>query len=340
MKLLFIGGTGIISAACTALAAKRGMDITLLIRGQRETALPLGVKTLIADVNDPALAGTLKHESYDAVVDFIAFTPDDIERDLKLFRGRTRQFVFISSTSAYQKPQTHYLMTESTPLANPHWDYSRNKIACEERLMRAFCEEGFPVTIVRPSLTYGHTQIPLVLNSWQKSYTAVDRMIRGQKMIVPGDGTSLWVITHNTDFAKGLIGLLGHEQALGHAFHITSDEVMTWDQLFRIVGTAVGVEPKLVHIPSDFIIACVPEKQGTLIGDKSVSVVFDNSKIKSFVPGYCATTTFAEGVRQSLAWFNEDPTRKQIDQQVNATHDKLIAAYEKGMGEAVRSFQL
>ncbi len=338
MRILFIGGTGIISTACTALAAARGLEVTLLSRGQHRAQLPPGVKTLIADVNDPALLRQMEHESFDVVVDWVAFTPADIERDLKLFRGRTRQFVFISSTSAYQKPQTHYLMTESTPLANPHWDYSRNKIACEERLMQAYREEGFPVTIVRPSLTYGDTQIPLVLNSWQQSYTAVDRMLRGQKMIVPGDGTSLWVVTHNTDFAKGLVGLLGHEQAIGQAFHITSDEVLTWDQLFRIVGAAVGVEPKLVHIPSDFIIACVPEQEGTLIGDKSVSVVFDNSKIKRFVPGYCATTTFAEGVRQSLTWFNADPSRKQIDHQVNATMDKLIAAYERGMSEAVRSF--
>jgi nucleoside-diphosphate-sugar epimerase len=163
-------------------------------------------------------------------------------------------------------------------------------------------------------------------------------MIRGQKMVVPGDGSSLWVITHNTDFAKGLVGLLGHPQAIGHAFHITSDEVLTWDQLFRIVGAAVGIEPQLVHIPSDFIAACLPDKKGTLIGDKSVSVVFDNSKIKRFVPGYCATTSFAEGIRQSLAWFNADPSRKQIDHQVNTTMDKLISAYEKGMSEAVRSF--
>ena len=318
MKILFIGGTGIISTACTTLAAKRGLDLTLLSRGQYSSQLPAGVKTLIANVNDPALLQKLEHESFDAVVDWIAFTPADIERDLKLFRGRTRQFVFISSTSAYQKPQTHYLMTESTPLA--------------------YREEGFPVTIVRPSLTYGDTQIPLVLNSWQQSYTAVDRMIRGQKMIVPGDGSSLWVVTHNTDFAKGLVGLLGHQQAIGHAFHITSDEVLTWDQLFRIVGAAAGVEPQLVHIPSDFIAACLPEKKGTLIGDKSVSVVFDNSKIKRFVPGYCSTTTFAEGIRQSLAWFNADPSRKQIDHQVNATMDKLISAYEKGMSDAVRSF--
>jgi nucleoside-diphosphate-sugar epimerase len=338
MKVLFIGGTGIISTACTALAAQRGMNLTLLSRGQHAAQLPPGAKTLIADINDPALLQQIEHESFDAVVDWIAFTPADIERDLQLFRGRTRQFVFISSASAYQKPQTHYLITESTPLANPHWDYSRNKIACEERLMHAYRDDGFPVTIVRPSLTYGDTQIPLALNSWQQSYTAVDRMTRGQKMVVPGDGTSLWVVTHNTDFAKGLVGLLGHEQGIGQAFHITSDEVLTWDQLFRIVGAAIGVEPKLVHIPSDFIATCIPEKKGTLIGDKSVSVVFDNSKIKRFVPGYRATTSFAEGVRQSLAWFNADPSRKQIDHQTNSTMDKLISAYEKGMSEAVRSF--
>jgi nucleoside-diphosphate-sugar epimerase len=338
MRILFIGGTGIISTASTALAAKRGFDVTLLSRGQHESQLPPGAKTLVADVNDPALLQQLEHESFDAVVDWIAFTPADIERDLKLFRGRTRQFIFISSASAYQKPQTHYLMTESTPLANPHWEYARNKIACEERLMQAYRDEGFPVTIVRPSLTYGETLVPLVLNSWQKSYTTVDRMIRGEKLIVPGDGTSLWVITHNTDFAKGLVGLLGHEQAIGQAFHITSDEVLTWDQLFRIVGAAVGADPKLVHIPSDFIAACLPEKKGTLLGDKSVSVVFDNSKIKRFVPGYWATTSFAEGVRKSLAWFNADPSRKQIDHQVNTITDKLISAYEKGMSEAVRSF--
>lgn len=338
MKILFIGGTGIISTACTALAATRGFDLTVLTRGRSNSQLPPGVKTLTLDINDSVLSRKIERESFDAVVDWIAFTPADIERDLELFRGRTRQFVFISSASAYQKPQAHYLITESTPLANPYWDYSRNKIACEERLLRAYQEAGFPVTIVRPSLTYGETLIPLVLNSWQQSYTAVDRMIRGKKMIVPGDGSSLWVVTHNTDFAKGLIGLLGQPQAIGQAFHITSDEVLTWDQLFRIVGEAVGVEPQLVHIPSDFIAACLPEKTGTLLGDKSVSVVFDNSRIKQFVPGYCATTSFAAGIRQTIAWFNADPARKQIDGPVNATMDKLIAAYEKGMNEAVRIF--
>src|SRR6267378_3550485 len=279
MKILFVGGTGIISTASTALAAKLGLDVTLLSRGQHASEPPAGVKTLIADVNDPALIQKLEHESFDTVVDWIAFTPADIERDLKLFRGRTRQFVFISSASAYQKPQTHYLITESTPLANPYWDYSRNKIACEERLMKAYRDEGFPVTIVRPSLTYGDTQIPLITNSWERPYTIVDRMLKKQKVVVPGDGTSLWVITHNSDFAKGLVGLLGHEQAIGHAFHITSEEAMTWDQYYKIVAAALGVEANIIHIPSDFIIACMPDQEGSLIGDKSVSVVFDNSKI-------------------------------------------------------------
>jgi len=340
MKILFIGGTGIISTASTVLALELGFDVTLLTRGQHAAKLPGGVKTLLGDVNDASLPTKLAHEKFDAVVDWIAFTPADIERDLRLFRGRTRQYIFISSASVYQKPATHYLITESTPLANPHWDYSRNKIACEERLMKAYREEGFPVTIVRPSLTYGETLVPLVLNSWADlSYTAVDRMLRGKKLVVPGDGSSLWVITHNTDFAKGFVGLLGNAQAIGHAFHITSDEVLTWDQLFRTVGEAAGVEPHLVHIASDSIIACMPEKEGTLIGDKAVSVVFDNTKIKRFVPGYCATTSFAQGVRQSLAWFDADPVRKKIDEKANADWDKLIALYEKAMGEAVGSFR-
>jgi nucleoside-diphosphate-sugar epimerase len=332
MKVLFIGGTGTISTACSRLAIERGIDLTLLTRGQRATGLPAGAGSLTVDIDDAdAASRALGTQSFDAVVDWIAFTPAQIERDLNLFRGHTRQFIFISSASAYQKPATHYLITESTPLANPYWDYSRNKIACEERLMEAYREEGFPVTIVRPSLTYGDTQITLAVNSWTKSYTAVDRMRRGKKVIVPGDGASLWVITHNTDFAKGLVGLLGHRQAIGHAFHITTDEVMCWDQFYRIVGEAAGVEPQLIHIPSDFIGACVPEAYGGLIGDKAVSVVFDNSKIKRFVPDYCATTPFWQGIRRTLAWFDADPVRRQIDDAANATWDKLIEGYERGL---------
>ncbi len=201
-------------------------------------------------------------------------------------------------------------------------------------------KKDFPITIVRPSLTYGENLIPLVINSWaERSYTVVDRMLKGQKVIVPGDGSSLWVITHDSDFAKGFVGLLGHEQSIGHAFHITTDEVLSWNQLYRIVGAAVGVEPRIVHIPSDFMVACLPDMEGTLVGDKAVSVVFDNSKIKRFVPDYVATTRFAQGIRQSLAWFDADPARKVIDSEANATWDKLIDHYEKGLREAVASFQ-
>ena len=319
--------------------------MTLLRRGQHAADLPQNVRTIAADIADEAaVANVLANQSFDAVVDWIAFTPAHVERDIRLFRDRTRQFIFISSASAYQRPVSHYLITESTPLANPYWQYSRDKIACEDRLMRAYREEGFPVTVVRPSLTYGDTQIVLAVNSWQKSFTAVDRMRRGKKVIVPGDGSSLWVITHNSDFAQGLVGLLGHQQAIGHAFHITSDEVMTWDQFYRITAQAAGVEAhivesQLVHIASDVLGACDPENIGSLTGDKASSVVFDNTKIKRFVPGFCAKVPFAEGIRRTIAWFDADPRRKQIDEEANAAWDKLIEAYESGLAEALRRFR-
>jgi|SRR5579871_685852 len=340
MKVLFIGGTGIISTACSQLAIEQGTELTLLNRGRRSAAVPAEVKILVADIQDPpAVSEALGKTTFDVVVDWIAFRPEDIERDIALFRGRTRQFVFISSASAYQKPVSHYLITESTPLANPYWDYSQQKIACEERLLRAYREEAFPVTIVRPSLTYGDTQIPLAINSWAKSYTVVDRMRRGKKVIVPGDGSSLWVITHNSDFAKGLVGLLGREQAIGHAFHITSDEVMCWDQWYRLTAEAAGVEPRLVHIASDCIAACIPEIRGNLLGDKSASVVFDNTKIKRFVPGYCATVPFTQGIRRTLAWFDADPARRQVEEQAGARWDKLIEAYEGATEKALSRFR-
>jgi len=340
MRVLFIGGTGNISLASTRLAAELGMEVTLLRRGQRTADLPKDVRTIAVDVRDEeAAAQALGNQTFDAVVDWIAFTPDDIERDIRIFRDRARQFLFISSASAYQKPVGHYLITESTPLANPFWQYSRDKIACEDRLMKAYREEGFPITIVRPSLTYGDTQIVLAVNSWQKSWTAVDRMRRGKKVIVPGDGSSLWVITHNSDFAQGLVGLLGHRQAIGHAFHITSEEVMTWDQYYRITAQAAGVEAQIVHIPSDFLGAATPDEVGSLTGDKAVSVVFDNSKIKRFVPGYCAKVPFAQGIQRTVEWFDADSRRKQVDEAANAAWDKLIGAYESGLGEALRKFR-
>lgn len=340
VKILLIGGTGVISAACTRLAAERGFDVTLLNRGQRNAAIPAGVRTITADIRDQsARAKALAEESFDAVVDFIAYALSDIERDLELFRRRTGQYVFISSASAYQKPVPRYPITESTPLGNPYWQYARDKIACEERLMTAYREEAFPVTIVRPSLTFDETGIPLAINSSQKPYTIVDRMLRRKKVIVPGDGSSLWAITHSSDFAKGLVGLLGNAEAIGQAFHITTDEVMTWDGLYQTVAAAAGVEANLVHIPSDFIIACLPDQRGRLLGDKAVSVIFDNSKIKQFVPDYRATTTFAEGIRQSLAWFAADSARREIDHQSNTTWDKLVSAYERGLSDAVRIFR-
>jgi nucleoside-diphosphate-sugar epimerase len=340
MRVLFIGGTGVISTASTQLAVDRGIELTLLNRGRRPSQAPTGARLIAADIEDAgAVSRALDGQSFDAVVQWIAYEPAHIDRDLSLFRGRTRQYVFISSASAYQKPVGHYLITESTPLANPYWDYSRQKIACEERLMRAYREDGFPVTIVRPSLTYGDSQVTLAVNSWTKSYTVVDRMRRGQKVIVPGDGSSLWVITHNTDFAKGLVGLLAREQAIGHAFHITSDEVMTWNQWYSVTAGAAGVEPRLVHIPSDFLAEALPDTRGSLIGDKAASVVFDNAKIKRFVPDYCATVPYTEGVRRTLAWFDADPARRQIDEDANAQWDKLIDAWDRGTREALRLFR-
>jgi nucleoside-diphosphate-sugar epimerase len=330
MKILFIGGTGVISSACAELAVARGMELTVLNRGLRGTHPD--VRQLTADINDPAAtAAVLGKEHWDAVVDYIAFTPAELESRIALFRGRTAQYIFISSASAYQKPTLHFPITESTPLVNPFWDYSRNKLACEERLMRALREENFPATIIRPSWTYDGTRITVPVNS-KKSFTALDRMRRGLPVIVPGDGTSLWTMTHSTDLAKGLVGLLGHSGAIGQAFHITSDEVLTWNQIYETVAEVAGApKPRLVHIASDFIAACLPEFAGGLLGDKSHPGVFDNSKIKRFVPDYVATTRFRDGMARSLAWFDADPKRQEVDAEANAAWDKLIASYERGL---------
>lgn len=338
MNVLFIGGTGIISTACTELALARAIKVTLLNRSLR--APIAGAAVIAADINEPgAAARALSGRTWDAVVDFISFTPADVEARLELFRGRVGQFVFISSASAYQKPLSHYLITESTPLANPLWEYSRNKIACEERLLAAYRAEGFPVTIIRPSLTYGDTIVPLAVNSWLKGYTAIERMRRGQPLIVPGDGLSLWTITHNSDFAKGLVGLLGHAGALGHTFHITSEEALTWNQIYVMTAEAAGVpSPLLVHIASDFITACIPSMVGTLLGDKSHSAVFDNSKIRRFVPGFEATTRYRDGIARTVAWYDADPRRKVVDAEACASWDRLIQAYSRGLDAALAAF--
>ncbi len=332
MKILIIGGTGLISSACSELALERGHELFILNRGiSSKYPLPQGATLIQADIHgDPAeVMRLLKGYSFDSVVDFLAFTPDHIETDIRLFSMSTLQFVFISSGSVYQKPPTSYLITESTPLYNPYWQYSRDKIACEERLNRAYRETGFPITIIRPALTYGPSQIPMCVGSWEHPYTIVDRILRGQKIIVPGDGTSLWTVTWNKDFAHGLLGLLGNQRAIGHPFHITSDEVLTWNQIYEELAAAVGVKPNIIHVPSDLIAAYDPEMLGSLIGDKALSTVFDNTKIKRFVPDFVCTTTWSIGVRRSLAWFAEDPARRTIDDKANKTWDQIIAAYEQ-----------
>ena len=338
MKILFIGGSGVISRAATQQTLAAGHELWLLNRGRRRPVD--GARTLVADLADrEGTQAALRGHIWDVVVQWIAFAPADIRRDLALFRDTTRQYVFISSASVYQKPLAHYLITESTPRANPHWEYSRLKIACEQELEAAHQATGFPGVIVRPSLTYGDDQVPLVLNAWNQSWTAVDRLRRGAPVIIPGDGTSLWTITHNTDFARGLIGLFGNPATAGHAFHITADEVLTWNQIFRQTAEAAGVTaPRFVHMPSDFIISCVPAVEGTLLGDKAVSAVFDNTKIKRFVPGFAAQTLFATGIRRTVAWFDADPARQAVDAATNERWDKLTAAYLAALGQARAAF--
>ncbi|MBZ0302174.1 MAG: SDR family oxidoreductase [Anaerolineae bacterium] len=325
MKVLFIGGTGFISTAVSRLALERGIDLTHLNRGKRQVEVP-GVRSLVADIHQPdSLRAALRDVEFDVVVDWIAYRPEDIERDLALFRGRVKQFVFISSASAYQKPPTHPIITESTPLYNPHWEYSRNKIACEDRLMRAYREEDFPVTIVRPSLTYD-PNFPIAIGGWG-CYTLADRLLKGQPIIVHGDGASLWTVTHAEDFGRGFLGLLGHRQAIGHAFHITSDEVLTWNQIYETIAEALGVDAHIVHIPTDFIAQVAPSLGPGLIGDKTWSVIFDNRKIKTFVPDYQAVIPFHEGVQRTLAWFDADEKRRWVNADVNQEMDQILAAY-------------
>ncbi|WP_274649682.1 SDR family oxidoreductase [Paenibacillus humicola] len=334
MKVLFIGGTGLISEAVSKLAVQRGLELYLFNRGGRSEFVPEGAQVITGDIRDPeGAAKALQPYEFDAVVNWIAFTPEHVNTDIRLFEGKTKQYVFISSASAYQKPPEHYLTTESTPLSNPNWQYSRDKIACEELLMKAYQENGFPVTIVRPSFTYGDTMIPAALNSWSRPWSIIDRMRQGKPVIVHGDGTSLWTMTHNTDFAKGFVGLLGRSDAVGEAFHITSDEVLTWNQIYTAIAQAGGVEqPKLVHISSDFICTYSPGEVGGLLGDKAYSIVFDNSKIKRFVPDFEATLPFAEGIKRTVAWLEARPERCQIDAEWNELMDRIIAAHEAGKG--------
>ena len=330
MKALFIGGTGTISGAVTELAAQQGWEMTLLNRGTRNRELLRGVETITADIRDEAaVRQALAGREFDVVANFIIYTPEELERDIRLFTGMTRQYFFISSASAYQKPPNDWRITESTPLHNPYWQYSRDKIACERMLEEAYRETGFPITIIRPSHTYDK-KVPVAIHGAKGSWQVLKRMLEGKPVLVPGDGTSLWTLTHSRDFAKAFVGLMGHPKAIGEAFHITSDEQLSWDQALACVARALGVEPVLYHAASDFIVACNPALEGGLQGDKSNSVVFDNSKVKRLVPDYVATIRFDEGVREAVAYLLAHPEQQQPDPEFDAWCDKVIAAHEAG----------
>jgi nucleoside-diphosphate-sugar epimerase len=324
LRVLFIGGSGTISSACSRLAVERGIELSVLNRGTTQLRpLPPEAVVLRGDIRDPASAReALGDREFDAVVDWVAFTPEHVRADIELFRGRTGQYVFISSASAYQTPPARLPVTESTPLRNPFWQYSRDKIACEDLLVTAYREAGFPGTIVRPSHTYDRTRIPL-----EGKWTAIARMRAGREVVVHGDGTSLWTLTHHDDFARGFVPLLGHSRTIGEAFHITSDDVLTWDQIAEILAAAAGARARIVHVPSDAIAAADADWGAGLLGDKAHSMVFDNSKLRAVVPGYRAEIPFEAGAREIMEWFDEDPSRQQVDERLDALMDKLIETY-------------
>ena len=330
MKILFIGGTGTISMAITRLLAERGEEVFLLNRGSRSAELPQGVRVIQCDINDEAaVREKLNGMRFDAVCEFIGFVPAQVERDYRLFRDITKQYIYISSASAYQKPLSDYRITESTPLSNPHWQYSRDKIACEEFLMKQYRENGFPVTIVRPSHTYDERSVPLGVHGDKGSWQVLKRMLDGKPVIIHGDGTSLWTITHNSDFAKAFVGLIGNIHAIGEAFHITSDESVTWDQIYSIIADELGVELKAVHVPSEFLVAVSSyDFEGSLIGDKANTVVFDNSKIKRAVPDFTATVRADRGIRQTVRNVLQHPELQTADPEFDAWCDRVIAALE------------
>lgn len=326
MKVLFIGGTGKISSACSALAVERGYELYLLNRGQTDRPVPKGATVLTGDIRDPKSARkALADQTFDVVVNWIAYTAAHVESDFQLFRDRAAQYIFISSASAYQSPPVNLPVTESTLLDNPYWQYSRDKIAGEERLVRAYRENKFPFTIVRPSHTYDRTMLP-----FQGGWTVVDRMRRGQKVIVHGDGSSLWVLTHHRDFAKGFVGLLGNNRAIGETFHITSDELLTWNQLHQIVARAADAPPpQLVHVPSDLINAFDANWGAGLLGDKANSMIFDNTKIRRISPDFTCTIPYERGAQEVIAWFDADRARQVVNADFNTLTDRIIAAYER-----------
>ena len=340
MKALFIGGTGTISAAIVRrLVNELGWEVWLLNRGNRPEAVPAGVHTIVADVrNEDDVAQKLKGMTFDVVSDFIGFTVDAVERDYRLFNGKTKQYMYISSASAYHKPAASYIITEGTTLANPHWEYSRNKIACEEFLMRKYREEGFPGTIARPSHTYDERNIPLGVHGKQGFWQVIQRMLDGKPVIIQGDGSSLWTVTFNTDFAVGYTGLMGNRHAIGEAFHITGDETLTWNQIYQTIADALNVPLHPYYVSSSYLDAVGKpygyDFEGGLIGDKSVCVVFDNSKLKRAVPDMRTSVRFDQGVRIALDYVLAHPGECQKpDQEFDQWCDRVIAALEKSKAE-------
>ena len=332
MKALFIGGTGTISSAISKLAIEKGIELYLLNRGNRTDRVPEGAKVLIADINDEqAVTELIKDIKFDVVADFIAFNTSQIQRDIRLFSKKTKQFIFISSASAYQKPLSHYKITESTPLSNPYWQYSRDKIACEEMLMTEYRKNNFPITIVRPSHTYSESSIPLAIHGKKGPWQVIDRMIKGKSVIIHGDGSSLWTITHNSDFAKAFVGIMGNSAALGEAVHITSEEAITWNKIYDCIGDALEVEVKKFHVATDFLLKCKPDFEGALIGDKANTVVFDNSKIKRLVPDYVATTRFDEGIKLSLKYILSHPELQVKDEEFDQFCENVIMAQKEAV---------
>jgi len=333
MKVLIIGGTGTISSAITRQLAESGHDLWLLNRGTRKAEVPANVKQVIVDIDQTdEVLRLLGDEQFDAVCEFIGFLPSQVERDIRLFKGRTCQYVYISSASAYNKPAANYIITEGTTLANPHWEYSRNKIACEELLMKEYRDNGFPVTIVRPSHTYCERGVPVSVHGMKGSWQVLKRMMEGKPVIIQGDGSSLWTLTWNEDFARGFIGLLGNPKAIGEAFQIMSDEQLTWTQVYECVGKALHVTVKPYYVASEFLAAVAPAEwdfEGNLIGDKSVTVCFDCSKLKRVVPGFQATTRFDEGVRRCVEHILAHPELQVDDPEFDVWCDKVIAIQEE-----------
>jgi nucleoside-diphosphate-sugar epimerase len=330
MKALLVGGTGTISTAVSALLVEQGWELYLLNRGNRSAFVPEGAHVITADIGDTDdVKDKLAGMHFDAVADFIAFTTDHIKRDIELFEGLCDQYIFISSASAYQKPLSSPVITESTPLSNPYWEYSRNKIACEKKLMKAYRHAGFPITIVRPSHTYGDMAVPMGVHGRAGSYSVIERIRQGKPVIIHGDGTSLWTMTHNTDFARAFCGLMGNIHAIGETYHITSDESLTWNQIYEIIASALHAELHAVHIPTDILAACSREFYGGLAGDKAHTVIFDNTKVKRAVPGFAATVRFDQGVRRTLEYVLSHPECRKPDPDFDAWTDEVIDRYEK-----------